>query len=308
MAKTFRAGARECFVARPGHAIVSVDMDAFEMRTWAQICVWLFGMQAVALAHILNDPKRCPHVEMGQRIWTESQIRPITLEEAYLLKGKDRGDLRGVAKGPNFGLPGGMQAERLMAYCWTNYRVPMSIEVAQIARQVWTEVYPEALPYLDWVKDQVGRKYGSRAQIQQFYSKRLRGDVGYTDAANGYFQGLAADIAKVAGSRLTRAAYVERGSPLYGCRPLAFVHDEWLYEIPVDRIHEAGHYIAKVMTETAMEICPDLLFTASPAAMYAWSKAAGDPVYAVDGKVCKGSAPGARLVVYEDSLQMEKAA
>lgn len=319
-----KRGPRECFVSRPGWAIVSVDMDSFEMRTWAWILLQLFGAAACTLPAILNDPTRCPHVEMGCKIY-QAEGRDLTLAQAYALKGQEKKDLRGLAKGPNFGLPGGMGAERLMAYCWTNYGVELELEDDPATGKVggrsicriWREMYPEAQPYLDWVSLQIGRKRGSKATIEQFVSRRLRGKVGFTDAANGYFQALAADIAKKAGWRLAYEAYNVPSSPLYGCRPLAFVHDEWLYEVPVASIHEAGVRMAEIMTQTATEMCEGILFSASPAAMYRWSKASGDPVFSHNGKVVKQdgpvvgngvlqklSTPDARLIVYEESLKL----
>jgi hypothetical protein len=277
-----KEGTRECFIARPGWAIVSVDMDAFEMRTMAQVALWVLGYSD--LADILNDTKRCPHVEMGAR------LRNIPTADAYALKGKERSNLRGLAKGPNFGLWGGMAYLRLKDYCRLNYGVVLTDDEAKHACKVWREMYREAQPYLDWVKGQVGRTFGSKGTITQFVSKRIRGGVGYTEAANGFFQSLAADIAKAAGWRLVEQAYEVRSSALYGCRPLAFVHDEWLYEIPLDRIHDAGYLMAKIMTDTAHEYCPDVKFTASPAAMLRWSKAAGDPVHDAQG----------RLIVFEE--------
>src|SRR5690349_15233958 len=97
-------------------------MDSFELRTFGQILVWMFGFSNCVLPAILNDRLRCPHVEMGHRIY-EAQGAQLTLEQAYALKGKEKKDLRGLAKGPNFGLPGGMGAARLIAYCWVGYRV-----------------------------------------------------------------------------------------------------------------------------------------------------------------------------------------
>lgn len=285
--KITKPATRECFVSRPGWCIVSVDYDSFELRTWAQICFWVLGYSD--LRDILNDPKRCPHIEMGSRLWTNEDGSRYTMAEAYALKHGTKDEkavlkrLRGVAKGPNFGLPGGMGARRLVDYCYSSYGVVITLEEAQTACRVWREIYSEAQPYLDWIaNDILGGGWGARATIEQFVSKRLRGNVGFCDASNGQFQSLAADIATTAGWRLVEEAYEKRESPLYGCRPLAFIHDEWLYEVPRDRIHEAGHRMAKVMVDTATEFCPDLLFTALPAASYRWSKAAGDPVYRND--------------------------
>jgi DNA polymerase I-like protein with 3'-5' exonuclease and polymerase domains len=306
-----RKGMRECLVAREGFSLISVDFDAFEMRTWAQILVWLFGFSACALPAILNDPKRCPHVEFGSRIYTASDSKPdLTFEEAYALKKLDPKEfkaLRGLAKGPNFGLPGGMSAKRLVGYCYSSYGVSINLEMAETMVAVWKEMYPEADPYLSWVKDQVGRKYGSKAQITQFFSKRLRGRVGYTNGANGFFQGLAADIAKIAYSRACEEAYCDRSSDLYGSYPAAFIHDEELMESPDEQRTEAGLRLATIFTETAMEICPDVLFTAAPAAMKELSKAAGDPHWLKDGALADKYSPGAKLITYEEFLQRKAA-
>jgi hypothetical protein len=311
--KSVKWGQRECFVSRgmrefilqypdswqqrirdgqlPRTSILSVDFDAFEMRTWAQVCFWIFGYSD--LREILNNPERCPHVEMGTRL-RDQYVEAADWRQAYAwgydLKARtDKASrdetkaVRGVAKGPNFGLPGGMKEWRLIDYCRKNYGVTITIEQAIRAREVWGEIYREAFPYLEWVKGQVGREFGSRNTIEQFVSKRLRGDVGYTDASNGYFQSLAADAAKRAGWALIEEAYERKGSPFYGARPLAFVHDEWLFEVQTDRVHEAGYRMAQVQVAAAQAIVPDVLISASPAAMFRWSKAHGDPMHNKQG-------------------------
>lgn len=272
-------GTRECLVAPPGSAIVSVDYDSFELRTMAWICHHLFG--ASVLREILNDPKRCPHVEMG------AELKNLPVERAYALKSQDKGafkKMRNLAKGPNFGLWGGMGAARLVDYCWVGYREALTPVEAVRAIDLWRRVFPEAPQYLDWISSHFPKR-GARCSITQFKSGRVRGGCTYTEAANGYFQGLAADIAKAAGWRMAKEAYTLRSSPLYGCRPLAFVHDEWLYAIPLDRLTEGGHRMAEIMTSTAMEWCEGLLFTAQPAAMLRWSKDAGDPVFDKNGNL-----------------------
>lgn len=284
----------------PEWCIVSVDYDAFEMRTWAWCCLEILGYSDLAV--ILNDPKRCPHVEMGTRL-SQKHVESPDWQTAYAwgygLKKTDPKAykaIRGLAKGPNFGLPGGMGAARLRDYCRLNYGVEITEEQAVYACKVWREIYREAQPYLDWVSDGIGKKRGSKGTIRQFVSGRVRGNVGFTDGSNGYFQGLAADIALAAGWRLIEEAYENSSSPLYGCRPLAFVHDEWLYAIPRKRLPEAGPFMAKIMSQTAMDMTGHkVLFSCSAAGMYRWSKSAGDPFYDKDG----------RLIPYEESRAYE---
>jgi hypothetical protein len=272
-------GVRECFIPREGHCIVSVDFDAFELRTWAQICLWLLGYSD--LAQLFQDPSRCPHIEMGAR------LRSMTAEDVYALKKSKKDEdkkalkeIRGLAKGPNFGLPGGMGADRLVDYCRLNYGVIITREFAVYAIEVWKQ-WAEAKPYLKLISRMTAN---GRVSVQQLLppgkgAGRWRGDVGYCDAANGFFQGLASDAATMAGNVLSEKMYTERSSPLFGCRLLGFVHDEWLAEVPLEGLHERAYEMARVQVSVAQEYCPDVPLTASPSAMMRWSKAAGDPVF-----------------------------
>jgi hypothetical protein len=336
--KQTRAGARECFVAPgfeswllrnpewmklklmcsgdmtllPDEVIVSVDFDAFEMRTWAQCCLWILGYSE--LANILNDVRRCPHIEMGCML-REKQDKSAKewmqrFSWAYGLKKSDKKELknvRGLAKGPNFGLPGGMGWERLMDYCRQNYGVDLTPEQAKFACAVWREIYPEAQPYLDHIKDDVikSKKRGSKGTLIQFISNRIRGKVGFCDASNGYFQGLAADAAKAAGWALMEEAYERTNSPFYGSRPLAFVHDEWLFAVKRWKLHEAAYRMRDVQLAAAQQYCPDVMLTASPAAMYRWSKVAGDPYHIKGGKLCSFE-EGGELIPYEEIMHLLK--
>lgn len=297
----------------PEEVIVSVDFDAFEMRTWAQCCLWILGYSD--LAAILNDTRRCPHIEMGCRLHDAGEhfnADGATWQDQYAWAyGLKKGDadakkllknVRGLAKGPNFGLPGGMGWQRLMDYCRLNYGAVLTEQQARFACAVWREVYREAQPYLDHItNDVLGGKYGKKGSIVQFISMRIRGDVGFCDASNGYFQGLAADAATAAGWALMEEAYERTDSPFYGARPLAFVHDEWLFAVRRDRLHEAAHRMRDVQLAAAQRFCPDVVLTASPAAMYRWSKVAGDPFYIKDGRASSLEA-GGELIPYEESL------
>jgi DNA polymerase I-like protein with 3'-5' exonuclease and polymerase domains len=162
---------------------------------------------------------------------------------------------------------------------------------------LWREQWREAGRYLDLISRLVGRK-GSRVQIEHLFSKRLRGGVGYCDAANSFFQGLAADAAKAGKVELMYAMY-EKGYDdlVYGCRELIFIHDEVVLEIPLERLHEAAYAARDRFVGGAQTFVPDVPLTASPAAMLRLSKAAGDPVHDAKG----------RLICYEDRNQ-EKAA
>jgi hypothetical protein len=292
MAKV-KPGARECLIAPPGHCAVSVDFDSFELRTWSQVCLWILGYSE--MANILNNAARCPHIEMGTRLWeggSHFNANGSTWEQMYAwgyhVKKTDKDlikKVRGNAKGPNFGLPGMMQWESLMDYCWQNYQVPLTPEQAQFACKVWREIYPEGQPYLDWVARKTGG-FGKRGVLEHFASKRLRGDTGGPDGSNSLFQGLASDAAKAAGRALMIEAYSRPKSPFFGARPLAFIHDEWIFAVSTEsaqKLHDAAYRMAEVQQQAAQVFCPDVTISCSPAAMFRWSKSGGDPYHNKSG-------------------------
>jgi hypothetical protein len=160
------------------------------------------------------------------------------------------------------------------------------VELADRLRGAWFRQWPEAKPYLDWVSDRVGEFGG--AELPCFRTERVRGGLDFTNAANNGFQALAADGAKHALRTLTRECYLDRSSPLYGTRPIFFVHDEIVAEIPEPVAHEAASRMSEVMVGAMREYVPDVTIVAEPALMRWWTKSA-ESVYR-DG----------RLVPWED--------
>jgi DNA polymerase I-like protein with 3'-5' exonuclease and polymerase domains len=301
------AGVRECFVARPGWVFLDIDYSMMELRTWAQVCLWQLGYSE--LAKILNDPTRDPHVEMG------GEAMSLSPAQAYALKDTDRSrfkEMRSLGKPINFGLPGGLGAKTFVDFAGGNYGVELvpggsRAENEARARQIktaWLNKYPEAGPYLQWVSWLVSKgqlqldaegNERKRTRIQHHQSGLIRGNVGYTDAANSFFQGLASSAAKRAMWSVSRAAYANRSSALYGARAWNFVHDELLVEVREDRFREASVELQERWCGAAQEIVPDVKIFAEPSAMRRWSKAAGDPVYDSKG----------RLAIYEDWLDAQ---
>lgn len=273
-------GMRECFVARPGKVLVSVDYDAFEMSTWAQACLDIVGESN--LANILSDPKRDPHVEMG------AMILGITSEEAYALKKADPKrfkEMRQLSKAANFGFPGGLGAERFVDFAEGTYGVRVTTEQARELKKKWFALYPEARPYFDNIADKVRNSGNGRARITHLRSERVRGGVGFCDGANSYFQGCAADAAKHALWWLVVEMYAMPESPLFGSRTVNFIHDEVIVETARERLREVAARQAEVQVQAAKQFIPDVRVSASPAAMVRWSKKAGDPVYNAAGEL-----------------------
>ena len=257
-------GLRECIIPRKGFVFVSVDYEFLELRTLAQSCLDLLGFSHLADAIRAGED---PHLSMG------ASLLGITYAEALARrKDPDVKDARQLAKAANFGLPGGMGAQNFRDYAWASYRVRLTEAKARDLIAAYYKRWPEIKKLFDVVKSWT--RSGS-ATITLPRIGRVRGDCGFTDGCNQLFQGPAASGAKAALYAVSKACYTDRASPLFGSRPVLFLHDEIIAEIPEDRIHEAGHEMARIMREEMVRVAtPDLPSGAEPAAMRRWSKQA----------------------------------
>jgi DNA polymerase-1 len=260
-------GVRECFRPRPGHIYAVSDYSQFELRTWSQVCLKVLGQSRMAEA--INNHLDC-HIEIARR------ILGIPYDEALADYRHDpHGRVykpRQAGKAGNFGFPGGLGAKSWRHYARKNYGVDVTEDKAFEIRGFWEEAWPESQPYFDWVNSQVESPF---PLIKQLFVERYRGDVSFTEAANGMFQSLAADAAKAAGFLIARACYVETDSPLFGSRPVNFVHDEFVVEVLDDeRAHDRAVELARLMCVGAEPFLPDVPPEAEPLLCRKWSKSA----------------------------------
>ncbi len=274
-----KVGLRECFIARDDKLLCSVDYNGMELRSWAQVCLWSVGHSR--LAQVLNAGLD-PHTELG------ASLAQISKEEAYRLvragDQKFKDDFRQTAKIGNFGFQGGMGPAALRTQARKEYRVIISLEAAKHLRSKWREEWPESFDYFDWINAQGD----NLASVSHFRSNRVRGFIPYTVRCNTFFQGLAADAAKDAGWQIAWECYVDTTSPLYGCRIVAFIHDEFILEVPAhpERAHLAAHRLRDIMVSVAQRWIPDVEITAEPALMKHWTK--GVKTKYVDGLLVRG--------------------
>jgi hypothetical protein len=143
----------------------------------------------------------------------------------------------------------------------------------------WLRAWPEMVTYFEWVNQAVGL---GEATLVHPITGFVRGDVGYTDGCNHLFQHLAAQGAKRALYRAAREAYAEPDSPFFGSRPVVFVHDEIIAEVPESRAAAASTRLAQIMCEEMALLIPDVKITASPTLMRYWTKDAVE-TYDVNG-------------------------
>src|SRR5207249_892193 len=94
--------------------------------------------------------------------------------------------------------PGGMGAERMVDYLKASGTIldpdrNLAVTKAKQYIEEWHAAWPEMREYFDKVSSFVGPVEGTIVQLR---SLRKRGRCGFTDGANTFFQGLAADGAK----------------------------------------------------------------------------------------------------------------
>jgi hypothetical protein len=213
---------------------------------------------------------------------------------------------RQQAKPADFGYPGGMSAASFQEYA-EGYGIILTEAQAKDLKDAWFKKWPEMRDYFDWIRQLTE---GDRPPpVVQIRSGRLRGDASYCATANGFFQALAADGAKEALWRVSKECYLEEDpsylptgpndpyvlpggigrkvpTPLYGCRPVLFIHDEIGAEIPYDRnvggspegASAAAKRLSLVMVTSMKKWVPDVPIKADPVLVRRWYKGA-EPVY-----------------------------
>lgn len=268
-----KGGIRECFIPRAGYIFCDIDYDTLELRAWAQVCLDMFGYSdmSTALRGGLD-----PHLSFA------ASLTGLTYDDVKDWKswpsGPDRervGEFRQLAKVANFGFPGGLGSETFVTYAAGQGVVVTPERSAELKRQ-WNAQWSESRDYFDMVSQWVADTDSCAVRIDR--TGLIRGSARYTAACNMLFQGLAAAGAKRALAAVARECYATPSSPAFGSRPVAFIHDQILSEVPEDRAAPAAERIAEVMRDAMAELIPDVPIGASPALMRRWYKGA-EPVY-----------------------------
>ena len=276
------AGYREVFCARPGYALVSIDYGALELCCFAAVCLEMFGFSAMANSINAGGDQ---HTELA------AKLIGVSKEEAYRLKASDKNFANGprfFAKAGNFGFLGGMGPVK---FCRTLVKQAVhSGNAALIAKAkaytedearelkaAFVEQWPESKLYFKHWGDLIrfegeGPDDFKTIRVRDLKSGRVRGGCSYSQACNDPFQGRAANLFKDAMWRIAKEMYVVCSSPLFGSRTVNAIHDQGLFEIPLDCLHEAAYRASHLMVSTAEEWCPGVKFLAEPAAMLSWTK------------------------------------
>lgn len=204
---------RAAFTAPPGYELVSADYSQIELRV---------------LAHLSQDPVLLEAFRTGQDIHTRTAMEIFDVGEADVTR-----ELRTRAKAVNFGVIYG-QGESGLAKALGISRAEAGSFIAayfrryQGVRQFMHETLERARAG-EAVKSLLGRRrlvpeIGSANRSERLAAERI--------AMNMPIQGTAADIMKLA--MLALSEPVTKGT-----RMVLTVHDELVFEVPIDEVEEA---------------------------------------------------------------------
>lgn len=255
-------GIRECYEPRPGYVYLDADFDSQEMRALAQTCIDLFGQSKLAMMY-QTDRHYDPHLDFAANIMgiPSAEAKTLLLAGDTVTKA-----MRQRAKVANFGFPGGMSSNTLVGYAKL-WGVILTPHESKILRDRWFNFFPEVRRFLEYASELNGTMTLPRGGV-------VRGGVGYTEGANGFFQGPGAHMTKAALWEVSKRCYSKPDSFLYGSRPVLEVHDELLLETPTEAGHWAAIELEGVMIRAMEEWTPNVPSSASATLMSCWSKQA----------------------------------
>lgn len=275
-------GVRECIVPRPGYVFAAADYDTLELRVLSQVCLELFGFSRMAEA--ISAGKDL-HALLGASFLGISYVEMM----ARLARGDSEAKkARQNAKGFNFGRPGGMGAEKMIEYLkgmgtilHPDYTIALGMARNYIKE--FHKTYPEIQMLFNYISNQIDPATDYIRYLIQPISQRVRGRVGFCEGCNTLFQGRAADGAKAALWRVTQACYVDKASPLFGSRPVLFLHDEIICEVPENNADLAAKELSRLMIESMRYYVKDVPIKAKPVLFRRWFK--GAEAVVVAGKI-----------------------
>jgi len=219
---------REAFVAPEGYTILAADYSQIELRI---------------MAHLSQDPGLLKAFAAGEDIHrhTAAEIFGVALDEVT-------DDQRRSAKAINFGLIYGMSAHGLSKQ--------LGIDRGQAADYMNTyfERYPGVKNYMNTTRDQakldgyVETLFGRRLYLPEINSSNgMRRQYAERTAINAPMQGTAADIIK----RAMIAIQSWLNTEPTDIRMIMQVHDELVFEVPMEQIDSAQKTIEDYMVKAA---------------------------------------------------------
>ena len=223
---------RRAFVAGPGHALLSCDYSQIELRV---------------LAHLSGDPALCDAFRR------DADIHVAVAAEVFgVAPGQVTDAQRGAAKMVNFGIVYGITPFGLARRLGAGTSIERAREIIEGYRSRFCRIDAFLAQCVSHAKEHgyVQTILGRRRPVPQVHS-RNPGEraLGERMAINSVVQGSAADLIKVAMVRIHRD--IARECP--GARMLLQIHDELLFEVPIERVASAQSWVVARM-EGAMAL------------------------------------------------------
>lgn len=239
---------KTAFSAGEGSVFLAVDYSQIELRL---------------LAHLSGDEHLVRAFNEGEDFHAETAARVFGVPVSEVTP-----DLRSRAKAVNFGIVYGQQAYGL------SQSLHISMAEARDMIDRYYEAYPGVRTFLDNVvarAKQTGyaeTMYGRRRHIPEFKAKnpQLRG-FGERTAMNHPMQGTAADIIKIAMTRVSRRLEEED----FAAHMILQVHDELDFECPIDEVERLTTMVRDVM-EHVVDLRVPLIAEASTGITWADAK------------------------------------
>lgn len=286
-------GVRECWVASldGDEVLISADYSGQELVAFAQnaLDIGLPSRMAVAI-----NEDRDLHTEMACQIanldLADQLDEPLTYTTFEAIrKGKSKHQLipkaaatmyRTLAKAANFGFPGGMGVDSFCEFALATYGVEITPSRGAELRATHRKTWPEMAGYFKHINTLTS--HGDYV-VTHAPGGMVRRTAFFPAACNSLFQGRSAQMSKQALYEVMRACLTP-GSPLYGCRIVAFIHDEIIVAAKLAQASGAAKEITRIMEAAGRDICPDVLSKAPAAMAFRWYKAM-EPVLDADGEI-----------------------
>ena len=261
---------RGCVLTDDGWVFIVSDFSQVEMRTLAQALTDLLRWKLKdpgymsTLAVAINDG-------MDVHIMVASNVLDMEYDECAgiykLAKAKTKHersaqeqhifDTRQVSKIANFGYGGGMGAKTFVLHAAKQGQL-LTFKQAAAVKDAMTSTWVELREYHNFIDQKCKQSYFGKCNVRLPRSGRVRGGCSYTQARNYLFQGPAADGCKEAARRINNACFREPESPLYGARPVAFIHDEFICASKTARAPAALAEMERHMVEAMRTVTPDV--------------------------------------------------
>ena len=219
---------REAFVAEPGHVLLSVDYSQVELRLAAALA----GIEALKEAFANNQDIHAI---------TAAQVFGMPLEQVTP-------EIRRQAKAVNFGIIYGISGWGLAKQLGID-----NASANEFIRRYLAK-FSELQTYMEDKKEEARRNgfiktfHGRKCVIAGINEKNpAQRNFAERQAINAPLQGTAADIMKIAMTRMPRALQ-DAGLK---ARMLLQVHDELVFEVPEDEIEKTSQLVREVMESIA---------------------------------------------------------